>query len=507
MLLRLEIYPLKSAVFSFFPHSVGAFSMTKSLATFKTYSKSETNSKSWQLYLLAGIVANVAIWSSSLLFLKVKPLTYSSQYTVTLPTSGSTTNVNLPNIGVASYENSSPYAAITQDPRENYKLIAESEAVIKAAANQLNMPLDKFGKPKVKIVNNTTLMEFELKGASPEEAQNKSWAVYKALEANLTKLRSQEVAQRDASYQATLGSSQRKLEVAQKRLSEYKARSGLNSSDQVNQLSINIEQLRRQRAELTAQHKQASNRLVQLSTNLNLSAQQATDAFVLQSDQLFQQNLKDYSDASTVLVVSGSKFMPDHPAMISEEAKRDAAQTALITRSQALLGRPVGQATLQQFNLSNTNSGSARETLFKEVVTVQADQQGLKAQSQELDQQIAQLESRLKVMAQQESTLTALQRDLQISETVFSSTLARLDLGKSNVFASYPLIQILTEPSLPSNSAELNENFVLMGAALGSLFLTTGTVSLWLRKRKTGISRQERELETFKCQQKELVLP
>lgn len=465
--------------------------MTKSLTLFKNSSKSEfsgVNDKSWQLYFLLGIIANTTIWGSALLFLKVNSSTYSSQFSVTLPSSSSNTNINLPNLGTASYQNVSPYAAITQDPRENYKLIAESKAVIKAGASQLNIPAGKFGLPRIKIVSNSTLMEFEIEGASPEEAQNKSWALYKAFEAKLKMLRTQESTQRDASILATLSSSQKKLEIAQKRLSRYKAQSGLSSVDQIKELSINIEQLRRQRAEILAQQKQISNRLVQLSTNLNLSAQQATDAFILQSDPLFQQNSKDYSDASTTLVVLGSKLTPSHPTVISEKAKRDAAQTALINRSHSLLRRPVSQATLQQFNLGGSaNSSSAREALFQEVVTVQADEKGLKGQAQEIDQQIAQLEGRLKVLAQYESTLVALQRDMQISETVFSSTLARLDLSKSDIFAAYPLIQMVAEPSLPDKSSASTTKFVLIGATLGSIFLTNGLVLLCLRKRKAEV--------------------
>jgi phage shock protein A len=87
----------------------------------------------------------------------------------------------------------------------------------------------------------------------------------------------------------------------------------LNSEEQIKDLTTNIEQLRRQRAEILAQQQQATTRLKELSTNLKLSAGQATDAFRLQTDQIFQQNLKNYSEASAALVVLESKFLPNHP--------------------------------------------------------------------------------------------------------------------------------------------------------------------------------------------------
>ncbi len=445
----------------------------------------------WQRYLLLGLATNVVFWASAFLYLKVTPPTYTSSSAINLPGAWSNANVNLPGIGQANYENVSPYAALsTQDPREIYKIIAESEPVLKAAAAQLNMSLEEFGEPRLKIIVNTSMMSVDFQGASPEEARNKSLAFYKALQARLNELRSQEASQRDVGYQTALTSSQKKLATAQKRLSDYKARSGLNSEDQIKDLTTNIEQLRRQRAEILAQQQQANTRLAQLSSNLKLSAGQATDAFALQTDQIFQQNLKNYSDASAALVVLESKFLPNHPTLITEKAKRDAAQQALLARGESLLGRQVTLAALKQLNLSSNNSGNSapRDTLFQELVTVQADQKGFTAQAQEIDQQIAQLEGRLKSLTQLQTTLDSLKRDTQIAEAVFSSTLTRLDIGKSNTFGSYPLIQLVIQPTLPENASSPKDKLVLLGAASGSLFVSLGLVLLWLRERKNSIS-------------------
>lgn len=459
--------------------------------------KSVANRGRWSLYLLLGLATNVAFWASALFYLKITPPTYTSSSAVNLPGAASNANVNLPGIGQASYENSSPYAiGSSQDPRENYKFIAESEPVLKAAAARLKMSSGEFGKPQIKVLVNTSVMTVVFQGASPEEAQNKSLAFYKALETRLNELRTQEAIRRDVGFQQGLNSSQKKLQIAQNRLSNYKAHSGLSSDNQIKDLTTNIEQLRRQRAEILAQQQQASTRLKELSTNLKLSAGQATDAFVLQTDQIFQQNFKNYSDASAALVVLESKFLPNHPTVIAERAKRDAAQEALLARSQSLLGQPVSLASLKQLNLNGTNSSAARETLFQQLVTVQADQKGLTAQAQTIDQQITELENRLKKLVQQESKLDALKRDMQVAEAVFSTTLTRLDIGKSNAFGSYPLIQIVAEPSLPDSPTEPKKSYVYLGAGLGSLFSTTGVVLLWLHdrtKRSTAYGDRKRE--------------
>lgn len=441
----------------------------------------------WQRYLLLGLLANVAFGSLALLYLKLVPPTYTSHSAVTLPEAGSAANVNLPNIGQASYENSSLYGSTTQDPRENYKFIAQSEPVLSAAASQLNMPLAQFGVPRIKIIDGTTIMTVDFKGASPEEARNKSLAFYHAFEAKLSKLRSEESIQREAGFQTALSTSWKKLEVAQQRLSNYKTDSGLTSNDQVKDLSSNIEQLRKQKVEILAQQQQASARLQQLSASLNLSDLEAVDAFTLQTDQIFQQNLKDYSEANASLSVLGSKLQPDHPQLVTQQDKQNAAQAALLKRSQYLLGKPVSQTVLHQLSLNGNNSDSARESLFQQLVTTQAEQKGLQAQAETTNREIAQLQERLNKLAQKESVLDALNRDLQVSEAVFSSTLTRLDIGKSNAFGSYPLVQFVTQPTLAETASSPKKEFVLIGAALGSFFVTTGIALFGLRRHQKSV--------------------
>jgi uncharacterized protein involved in exopolysaccharide biosynthesis len=271
--------------------------------------------------------------------------------------------------------------------------------------------------------------------------------------------------------------------MAQKRLSDYKAISGLNSSDQLKALSDNIEALRKQKAEIVAQQQQSNARLQQLAANLNLSEQDAAKAFVLQTDQVFQQNLKNYSEASANLVTLSARFLPDHPTLVTEQNKRDAAARALLNRSESLLGQPVSQKLLQQLNLNNSN-GSARENLFQSLVDAQAENRGLQSQAKETEQQISQLENRLRALSQKETTLEALRRELQVAEAVFSSTLANLDIIRSNAFGSYPLLQIVAEPNLPRSPSSPKKLFILLGATAGSLFVSAGILAFWLRQRR-----------------------
>ena len=446
----------------------------------------ERSRKSWQRYFAIGILANTAIWSFSLFYLVAKSPTYTSKWTITIPAEGGQTNVDLPEIGGAFTRSDSPYNnSSSYDPRENYKYIAQSDAVLTTAARALNLPTKQFGEPRVSIVDNTTLMEFEIRGVTPEGSQRKALALQKALETELTQLRQEKLTQQDSSLQSVLSKAQNNLQEAQDNLSGYKASSGLSSSNQLADLSKNIEELRRQRAESLAQLQNVNASFKELSNTLGLSSKQAADAFVLQSDPLFQAYLSNYSTASAEMAGLESKFTSANPILVAKQAERESAYTALLQRGELLLGEPVAPNTLAKLNLNNNSSSSSqRANLFQELISVQTQQKGVAQQAQELDKQIAQLENRLRNLAQQESNLEGLKRDVQIAEAVFSSTLTQLDLSKTEIFSSYPQIQVLTKPTLPQETSAPNETLVLLGSALGSLFITTGIVSLWWRDRQ-----------------------
>jgi uncharacterized protein involved in exopolysaccharide biosynthesis len=433
-----------------------------------------------QRYLGLGLAVNAAIWGTALVYLMFAPRTYVSEWTAIMPGSGERSTVNLPGIGEANSQTQSAFGSVTQDPRENYKYIAGSKPVLEAAASELNMDVESFGgAPEVQIIDNTRLMQFSLEGTNPEELELKSVAFHKAFQTRLVELRIQESAERDTGLQGALATSKRKLFNAQRKLSQYQARSGYSSADQIANLSSNIEGLRRERAQLLAQLNDTEARLQQLSTNLNLSPQQATDAFSLQSDPEFQQTTGEYAKTTAALVDLTSRFTANHPAVIDAKAKQAAARAELLSRSRSLFNKPVALKSVERLSLNNTVSDSSREQLFQDLIAVQVDHRGLQSRAQEVDRQLAQLEARLKDLTQQKAVADDLQRDVQINEAVFSSTLARLDLGGSDAFGSYPQIQLVTEPKVDEPPLRM---FVLLGAAAGSMMATAGVGLLWLRQ-------------------------
>jgi DNA-binding NarL/FixJ family response regulator/uncharacterized protein involved in exopolysaccharide biosynthesis len=431
------------------------------------------------------LLSNLILWSISLAYMQFKKPTYTSKWAIALPGSSLSTSIDLPEVGQTSSESQSPYSnSAFADPRENYKYLVETAEVLKTSASKINMLSEKFGNPKVKIIDNATLIQLQIQGDTPAIAQAKALALQSTLEENLDRLRQEESGSQSQNLEKTLKQTRQKLEAARQKLVDFQAKTGLSSAEQPNILADNIEQLRRQSSEISAEKQKVTARSNQLLKDLGLSTQEAADALLLNSDPEFQEYLNNYSQASTELIKLKAQYLSSHPSVIAQQAEKDDIQAELYYRGESLLGRPFTQATLKTLNINSNNSSvSQRADLFQELISSQAEQKGLENQAMELNRQITSLETKLAKLTRYGSELQKLQRDVQLSEAVFSSTATREDLNKPQTSAAYPPISIISRPSLAKEPTAPNKKYVFLGSFFSSLLLTTGLLSLWWRDR------------------------
>ncbi|MGL5939151.1 MAG: response regulator [Waterburya sp.] len=438
--------------------------------------------RSKKFYLIIWLVSNLIIWSGSIIYLQFKKPTYTSKWAIALPSSNSSTNIDIPGVGQASSESESPFNSDFSDPRENYKYLASTEEVIENAAKKLDIPLKKFGEPKINTPGNTTLIEFEIEGNKPKIAQSKAIALQESLGVSLKRLRKDESKDRSLELEDTLKAAGKKLETARQKLAQFKIKSGLNSTDQTSNLTYNIEQLRKQRSETIAQKQKTQSRFNELQKSLGLSTQEAADALVLQSDPEFKEYLSNYSLVSRELVNLKAKFSTTHPSIIAKQAEQKETQAELYRRGEFLLGKPVTETNFKNINADSNNSSSQRANLFQELISLQAEETSLIEQAQALNQQILELEVKLTKLAQYGSELQQLEKDVQLAQAVFSSTATKLDLTRAQTSASYPPISVVSSPNLPKKPAAPQPVLVLLGSMMSSLLVTTGLLSLWLKE-------------------------
>lgn len=436
--------------------------------------------KSWKAYLPYCLGGNILLWGAAILYLMLKSPIYTSKWSVSLPANQNSSSVNIPDIGSLSSDAESPYRSDLFDPRENYKYLVKEKDILTAAAAELNMKRSEFGKPEVEIVDNTTMMEISMEGDTPEEARTKAIALQTTLEQKLQELRQGQIGQSARGLEANLEKSRLVLEEARQKLAGFRANSAIGSINKADNLSENLENLRRQEAEVRAQLKQTKVQAQNLASNLGLSPQSAKEAFALHSDSLFQQYLAEYTRSSGELVPLEAQFQASTPVVAEKQAEVATASQALLNRGGKIIGRSFSPELLQQLNLRTGNENdSYRGSLLKDLVSLQSSADGLAAQAAELAQQVDRLERQENIVVRQESTLEKLQQEAKFAETVYSSNLAKSRLAESDLYNAYPQIQVAFQPDLPKKPSSPNPALVGLATFMASVFYTTAIASLW----------------------------
>jgi len=85
-------------------------------------------------------------------------------------------------------------------------------------------------------------------------------------------------------------------------------------------------------------------------------------------------------------------------------------------------------------------------------------------------------------LAPQAARLDDLTRDYQVAETVFSSALARANTTKADVYASYPLVQVLADASLPQSPTSPQPVIAIAAGIAATLMIVIGLLLAWARR-------------------------
>lgn len=448
-------------------------------------------SRQWSMpglgYLITGILLNTIVWGGALLYLRRAEPSYISEWGVLVLGGDSSVNVSLPGSASASTDT----GRANEFARSDYVYIATSADVIEEAARQVGIDSEDFGEPDITVDNNTAIMSFAVEGNTPELAQRKAKALYVVLNQRVEQLREGEVNRRRQEDQVSLEQARQRVDAAQSELANYLANSEFNSDEQLQGLASGIESLRRLRSEYAVQADGLNGRLGQLSSNVDFGSQDVTDAYSLQGDSVYQQLFDSYGRLSAEFSEVSAQLGAQHPMVLAKRSELDSAQSALLQRGSFLLGRSVDQATLARIAPLGIDPQVAivRGDLFKEAIVNEADRERLISQNQSLADEISQMETRLGQLSQEKFTVDQLTRNLQIAETIFASTLAELNLTGEDIYAIYPPIQLVTEPTIPAEEDRVNPSvqMVFLAGLAASFVVTFGLLLLWYERREPDV--------------------
>ena len=441
-----------------------------------THGSSLSSSKRRALYAGIAFATLTVIWLPVGLFLTLHNTTYTSRWDLILPGSGAGLAVSLESVGQASASASSPYNSHSVDPKVNYKAIAESESVLRSAAARIKMTAKEFGKPRIKLVDQTALIHFSISANTAEQSYAKAQSLYQALEVELERLRDDELRQREAAVDLMLQSYNKSLQQAQKNILDYQAQSSIISLEQYNELTLNLERMRVKLRDLKSEHASIRGNIKSLQSSLGTSLSVAAALHTLTQDVLFQELAIEWATSASQLSKARSTWGERHYEVMTARETHNRLRSALQQRASVLVpGSSMPSSKLLSL-------ATSQPSLYTQLVELTTQQSGLSDQITVTQEILNKQQAFLEASTTDASNLEDLKRKHQVATAVMTTALAKMDIGKSDHFSSYPLLQILAEPTLPVKADTLGRNLALLGAVMATLMTIFGLLLLWVRK-------------------------
>ncbi|WP_299570517.1 exopolysaccharide biosynthesis protein [uncultured Shewanella sp.] len=431
-----------------------------------------------RLYLKTAFGSLLIIWIFAAIFIYLAPTQYVSKWVLILPGAAAGSSLSLDSLGQASTSSMSPYMSSAIDPRENYKAISMSTLLMQSAAHYLDVPTSAINKPKLKLPSQTGLMEYSVKAASPEDAQERAWAMYRSLQNILTDLRADEIALREIGIKRGLKSYSTRVKETQNQLLDFQSERGLVTLDQFKELAITIERLRHSKVTMLAELQGLNASYFLYEKHLGISDAQAAILLKLNNDKLFQQLIEKHNAANTQYIENAGRLGTRHPMLVTLQAELDSILKSMQQRFKIIIGFQDDEL----LKILTVNDLDGRAEMMQEFITIASDRKATQSEVDSLTSQINTWEQRLQYSNDDAAKLADLQREHQLASAVLTSAMAKMDVGKSDIYTAYPMLQLLSAPSLPSSPDKLAVILIAFGGLCASFMSLVGLSILWIRK-------------------------
>ncbi len=439
------------------------------------------------IYLRRAALTALIGWNLAGLYMLLAPVTYVSRWTLIMPGESHNTTMTIDSVGQASSQTNSPFGSVSLSPKVVYKEIAMSDLVRETAARSAGMSPVLFGRPTIRLIDETSLLQFEIGGSTADLARRKAVASLDALNEQLEALRRDEVAKRSEAITQNLKTYREQVDRVRQKITEVSLSSGLVSINQFNETVASLAQIQRKLVEITSEAGRMEQEQARLIERMGLDAASASIALRLAGDASLAKVVTDYADANSAYTAESMHLGPDNPVLINLDKRRLAAVEALRRMMEKLnLGSPD-----QAHAISMLTNLSRQAELLAIMVRNEAALQGkrseietVSAEKKRLDQEVARLSAAA-------AKLEDLKKEHLLAEAVYSSAVARVDTSKSELYGAYPIVQVLAAPTTPDAPEQPKLTYALAGGVVGTVFsaLTWGlawlhTVQMRRRRKK-----------------------
>lgn len=432
-------------------------------------------------YLAFALIGGTLIWAPITGYLRTAPLTFKSGTSLILPGSGASASMNLNGIGQASSYANSAFSSNSVSPTETYKRLIGADRILEAAARSMGLSRAEFGKPRIDLVDQTSLIHLEITGGTAEDAQARGDALLGAFFAELDALRTDEQATREDSGLAAIADYRNSVADTRSDIARLQDETGLISADQYDAIVDATRLLDSRVQDLAATLGEKTQSVMALQASLGIPADAAAATLKLFADAEYIALMDEVAVQAAELAKARAQFGEAHPKVGAARSAHGAASAAALRQA----GEVTGLDTTQLEALDLAPAG-ARADLLAQLVRMDAERSGAAQEHATLSARLTMEKERQQNLAAAAARLQDLQRDFSVAEAVFATAIARAQSTKSDVYASYPLVQVLENPSLPDRPSSPNRKLAIAAGGAATMMLLFGLLMGWMRSALIG---------------------
>jgi len=338
------------------------------------------------------------------------------------------------------------------------------------------MPRSALGRPRVNLVDQTSLIHIEMVGNSPADAQARADAILTAFFTELDALRTDEVDTREDSGLQAIADYRDSVAATRAEITGLQAESGLLSMKQYEDLVDRHLTLEARVKDLAAVLGDKSAEVQQLQTQLGTTPQRAAATLKLFADGAYVTMLNEAARFEADYAQTSALYGARHPKVQEARRTRDEAANA----AQRLAG-DITKLPAEEIAALDLAPNGVRADLLSQLVKKDAERAGIAQEFAALKNQLAEAADNIDAKRLAAATLQDLERDFAVAEAVFASAIARTKSSKSDFYASYPLVQMLENPSLPEKPSSPNKKLAIAAGGAATFMMLIGLLIGWTR--------------------------
>lgn len=411
------------------------------------------------------------------LYLMLEKPSYKTSWVILLPGTDRTSTISLDNLGEARSGGANAYGRVAISPKNTYKEIALSDAVIGKAAQKYGVEATAFSKPRITLIDQTPAMQFTLKSNSSDELYKRANLYNNTFHETLDELRDNEIERNYQGIENNLAEAKQRLNQARENIVDYQNQSDILAEEQFKRWLNDAEQLRTDLTKTSVELASVGAVVNTSLSQLGLSKNQAEALLVLQSSKAIETLVTELSELLTTKAQLEVTYAGQNPVRKKNQREIDNL-TQKIRHSLAPVPGLNAIPDSKLYGLLSDNVINNIDFVNNNISKFN----GLKAQKLALSQRLEEYQQRIKIHTKDAAKLADLQRDHQIAEAIFSSALAKLDTSRLDIYATYPLTQLLTQPGATIKRDRLKSKLMIIAAVFVFGMLGLAIVLIDVRK-------------------------